>query len=340
MIPKSMKAVVVRNHGDASSLSFESDFPTPPLQPNHVLVKNDLAGLNFIDTYFRSGLYKKELPFVAGQEGAGKVTAISPEAAERGICVGDDVVYMATDAYAEFVSVPIDKVVKLPDGIDAPTAVACMTQGLTAHYLATDALAGLLHEGDWCLIYGVGSGTCQWTAQIAKLLGYRVIGTTSKGKRNVAEETGCDELIVLDEAEGASYADYGSVDIAARVMETTGGRGVKAVIDGVGKSTYEISLSCLSRRGIFVSFGNASGAVPAFPVLRLSPKSAFVTRPKLGDYIVTKEELEARCKDLFGWLKEGKLRMSIDAVFPLDKAAEGHEYLEGGKSRGKILYKI
>uniref|UniRef100_A0A7S4MAY6 Enoyl reductase (ER) domain-containing protein n=2 Tax=Odontella aurita TaxID=265563 RepID=A0A7S4MAY6_9STRA len=340
MVPETMKAVVVRKLGDASVLSVEDNFPTPSLQQNHVLVKNELIGLNFIDTYYRSGLYKKDLPFVSGQEGGGKVVAISPDAQKSGIVVGDTVVYMSFGSYAEFCLVPVDKMVKVPDGVDMGTAVACMTQGLTAHYLVTDAHAGLLGEGEWCLIYSVGSGTCQWAAQMAKIRGYRVIGTTSEGKKDVAKEAGCDELIVLDEAHDGSYADYASVDILAKVMEITGGQGVKAIIDGVGMSTTEISLSCLARRGIFISFGNASGAVPSFPVLRLTPKSAFVTRPKLGDYIATREELDGRCRDVFNWLKDGKLRLGIDTVFQLDKAAEGHEYLESGKSRGKVLLKI
>ena len=174
----------------------------------------------------------------------------------------------------------------------------------------------------------------------AKIRGYKVIGTVSKGKADIAEGLGCDELIVLDEVPGASYEDYESVDIVERVKEVTGGEGVKCVIDGIGKSTVDISIDSLARRGIFVSFGNASGAVPAFPVLRLIGKSAYVTRPKLLDYVVTRDELVWRADEIFGWLKEGKLKVAVDTVFPLDEAAEGHKYLEAGKSKGKVLYKI
>jgi len=175
---------------------------------------------------------------------------------------------------------------------------------------------------------------------MAKNRGFKVIGTVSKGKEDVASTLGCDELIVLDEVPGTSYEDYESVDIVGKVKEVTGGEGVKCVIDGIGKSTVDISIDSLARRGIFVSFGNASGAVPAFPVLRLIGKSAYVTRPKLLDYVGTREELLWRAEEIFGWLKDGKLKVSVDTAFPLDEAAEGHKYLEAGKSKGKVLLKI
>jgi NADPH2:quinone reductase len=196
----------------------------------------------------------------------------------------------------------------------------------------------LIKPGEWCLIHGVAGGTCQWAAQMAKIIGFKVIGTAPIGKRDVAEGTGCDELILLKEAPGTAYEDYESVDIVAKVKEITGGEGVKCVIDGIGKATMDISIDSLARRGIFVSFGNASGAVPAFPVLRLIGKSAYVTRPKLLDYTVDRKELLWRSGEVFGWLSEGKLKVSVDTVFPLDQAAEGHKYLEAGKSKGKVLY--
>merc|ERR1712161_70891 len=146
--------------------------------------------------------------------------------------------------------------------------------------------------------------------------------------------------IVLDEVSGTAYEDYESVDIVGKVKEVTGGEGVKCVIDGIGKSTVDISIDSLARRGIFVSFGNASGAVPAFPVLRLIGKSAYVTRPKLLDYTTSREELVSRADDIFGWLNDGQLKVSIDTTFPLEQAAEGHLYLEAGKSKGKVLYEI
>eukprot|EP00527_Entomoneis_sp_CCMP2396_P009777 CAMPEP_0198136750 /NCGR_PEP_ID=MMETSP1443-20131203/361_1 /TAXON_ID=186043 /ORGANISM="Entomoneis sp., Strain CCMP2396" /LENGTH=336 /DNA_ID=CAMNT_0043798021 /DNA_START=156 /DNA_END=1166 /DNA_ORIENTATION=+ len=335
-----MKAAVIRETGDASVLKVEPDFPTPTLGANQVIVKNEFAGINFIDTYHRKGLYARDLPFVGGQEGGGTVAALSDEASAAGIKIGDRVAYSVLGTYSEYTAVPVAKLLPVPDEIGLDVATSCVVQGLTAHYLTTSAHADLIKPGEWCLIHGVAGGTCQWAAQMAKLRGFKVIGTAPKGKRDIAEPLGCDELILLDEVEGTSYEDYESVDVAARIKEVTGGAGVKCVIDGIGKATVDISIDALAQRGIFVSFGNASGAVPAFPVLRLIGKSAYVTRPKLLDYVVTREELVWRANEIFGWLKEGKLKVAVDTCFSLDQAAEGHIYLEAGKSKGKVLYKI
>ena len=181
---------------------------------------------------------------------------------------------------------------------------------MTAHYLTHSAHAGLVKPGEWMLIHGTGSGTCQWAAQMAKLRGYKVIGTCSESKQDIARATGVDELIVYKEAPGTSYEDYSSVDLVPKVMEITGGEGVKAVIDGIGLATWETSIEVLARRGIFVSFGNASGAVPAFPPLRFINKSGFLTRPKLNDYTVTREELLSRANDIYGWINKGDLKVA------------------------------
>jgi NADPH2:quinone reductase len=335
-----MKAAVVRETGDAHALKVETDFPTPTLKPGQVIVKNQYAGINFIDTYHRKGMYARDLPFIGGQEGGGTVAAVSEEAKNQGIKVGDRVAYSVFGSYAEYTAVPAAKLLPVPEGVGLDVATSCVVQGLTAHYLTTSAHADLIKEGEWCLIHGVGGGTCQWAAQMAKIRGFKVIGTCSKGKEEISRKLGCDDLIVLNEVAGTSYEDYESVDIVKRVMEVTDGKGVKCVIDGIGKSTVDISIDSLAHRGIFVSFGNASGAVPAFPVLRLIGKSAYVTRPKLLDYTVTRDELVWRANEIFGWLKEGKLQVSVDTVFPLDQAAEGHLYLEAGKSKGKVLYEI
>jgi len=339
-VPSTMKAAVVRETGDASALKLEHDFPTPEMKPGQVIVKNEFAGINFIDTYHRKGLYARDLPFIGGQEGGGTVAAVSDEAAAEGVKVGDRVAYSVFGSYAEYTAVPAGKLLPVPADVGLDVATSCVVQGLTAHYLTSSAHAGLIKEGEWCLIHGVGGGTCQWAAQMAKIRGFKVIGTCSKGKEAASRELGCDELIVLDEVSGTAYEDYESVDIVAKVMEVTGGKGVKCVIDGIGKSTMDISINSLAHRGIFVSFGNASGAVPAFPVLRLIGKSAYVTRPKLLDYTTSRAELVERADDIFGWLKDGKLNVSVDTTFPLDQAAEGHLYLEAGKSKGKVLYGI
>lgn len=334
-----MKAIVIREHGDTSCLKVETDFPKPVLEKGQVLIHNAFAGLNFIDTYYRTGLYNRgPLPIVAGQEGGGVIVEISPDV-DSGLKVGERVAYMGFGSYADYTKVDANQVVRVPDDLPLELATACMVQGLTAHYLVTDATAGLISQGEWCLIYSVGSGTCQWAAQMAKLRGFKVIGTTSKSKQEQAVQSGCDELIVLESSPGKSYAIY-TDEIVDKVMEITSGHGVKCILDGVGRSTLDISIKCLARRGIFISFGNASGAVPPFELLRLTPKSAFCTRPKLGDYVATKEELLKRCQDIFGWVRDGKIKVSVDKIFDIDQAAEGHRYIESGQSKGKILYKI
>jgi len=339
-VPSTMKAAVIRETGDADALKIETDFPTPKMGAGQVIVKNQFAGINFIDTYHRGGLYPRELPFVGGQEGGGEVVDVSEEAAAQGIKVGDRVAYSVLGTYCEYTAVPAAKLLPVPDEIGLDVATSCVVQGLTAHYLTTSAHADLIKEGEWCLIHGVGGGTCQWAAQMAKQRGFKVIGTAAKGKADVAKETGCDELILLDEVPGTSYEDYESFDIVERVKEVTGGVGAKCIIDGIGKSTVDISLASLAQRGIFVSFGNASGAVPAFPVLKLIAKSAYVTRPKLLDYVRDRKELLGRADEIFGWLKDGKLKVAVDTTFPLENAADGHRYLEAGKSKGKVLYEI
>jgi NADPH2:quinone reductase len=276
-IPESMKAVVVKANGDVNALIFDTEHPVPKIAENQVLIKNEYAGLNFIDTYYRSGLYKKPCPFVPGQEGGGVIVAVG-SGVDSNIQVGEKVVYIAlVGSYCEYSAVPAAKVIKIPSKITIEKSLACMVQGLTAHYLVTDATAGLIEKDEWCLIYSVGSGTCQWAAQMAKLKGYKVIGTTSKTKAGAAPKA-CDHLIVLETAKGMTYADYESVDIPKAVMEMTGGQGVKLILDGVGNATSDISISCLARRGIWISFGNASGSVPPLSILKLTPKSAFCTR--------------------------------------------------------------
>merc|ERR1719313_3013243 len=338
-VPKTMKAAVIRETGPAENMLVESDYPVPELKDGQVLVNNEFAGINFIDTYHRSGLYARDLPFVGGQEGGGKIAAVTPAAEAQGYKVGDRVAYSILQTYSEYSAVPAAKLLPVPDNVGMDVAVACVVQGMTAHYLTTSAHADLVKPGEWMLIHGVSGGTCQWAAQMARLKGYKVIGTAAKGKADVAKATKCDELILLDETPGTAYEDYTSVDIVAKVMEATGGEGVKAVIDGIGKNTVDISIDSLARRGIFVSFGNASGAVPPFPVLRLIAKSGFVTRPKLLDYTVDRAELLKRADEVFGWLAAGELNVSIDKTFDLDDVVEGHKYLEAGKSKGKLLYK-
>lgn len=340
-IPNTMKAVVVRELGGPDSLLYETDFPVPSdLEVGQVLIQNECTGLNFIDTYYRSGLYKQNVPFIAGQEGAGIIVKKHESVKDDNLKVGDRVVYSTLGTYCEFTKVPASKVIKIPVEISIEDALCCIVQGMTAHYLVTDAMAGLTQPGDWVLMYSVGSGTCQWACQLAKLYGYKVIGTTSQSKITAAAKAACDHLIVLDTEDGKGYTNYSSVDIHQKVMEITNGEGAKCVVDGVGKSTAEISVKCLARRGLWISFGNASGAVPPFSLLKLTPKSGYVTRPKLGDYVATEEERRSRAKQIFEHLSDGTLKVQVDMVLPLSEAEKGHRYLESGKSKGKILFRI
>jgi NADPH2:quinone reductase len=337
-VPSVMKAAVVREPGAADALKVESDFPVPEIAAGQVLVKNAFAGINFIDTYHRSGLYARDLPFVGGQEGGGEVVAVGSDV--KDVKVGDKVAYSVFGSYAEYTAVPAAKCLPVPDDVPMDVAVSCVVQGLTAHYLTSDAHAQLIQPGEWMLVHGVGGGTCQWAAQMAKIRGYKVIGTCAKGKGDIGKATGVDELILYDEAPGTAYEDYESVDGLAKVLEITDGAGCKAVIDGIGKATLDMSLGSLAQRGIFVSFGNASGAVPAYPPLRHIAKSSFMCRPKLLDYTRNREELLYRSNEIMGWLQSGQLKVSVDTSFPLDQAAEGHKYLESGASTGKVLYRI
>lgn len=340
-VPTTMRAAVIRTTGPVENMKVENDFPVPALKPGQALIKNQYSGINFIDTYHRSGLYARELPFIGGQEGGGEVAATTPEAEAQGIKVGDRVAYASVfQTYAEYSAVPAAKLLPVPDAVPLDVAVACGVQGLTAHYLTHSAHAGLVKPGEWMLIHGVGGGTCQWAAQMAKIRGYKVIGTCSRSKEAVGKATGVDKLIVFEEAPGTSFEDYSTADIVKEVMEATDGKGVKCVIDGIGLNTWETSIACLATRGIFVSFGNASGAVPAFPPLKLIAKSGFLTRPKLNDYSITREELMERANDIFTWLQDGRLKVTVDKAFSLDDVQEGHNYLEAGKSKGKVLYKM
>lgn len=338
-IPDQMKAVVVREHGGLEILKYDEESWSVPkrLEKGQVLVKNEYSGLNFIDVYYRSGLYTKELPFILGQEGGG--TVVKKHRSVIDVEVGDKVVYLASGTYCEYTRVSEDKLVKVPNQLTIEAAITCMMQGLTAHYLVTDAQAGHSKKGDWILIYSVTSGTGQWAAQIAKLQGYRVIGTTSITKRDIIPKDWIDELIILDTLDGKVCSDFDSVDIVQEIMDITEGKGVACVLDGIGKNTSDISVNCLTRRGLWLSYGTASGPVPPMSLFKLTKKSAYCSCPKLGDFICTKEEFRNRAQNVFEAVILGDLNVRVDLIVPLENAREGHAYLEGGRSKGKVLFK-
>lgn len=319
-----MKAILVQEHGGAEVLQY-TDVPDPENGPDDVLVKVHAAGVNFLDVYHRTGLYPQNLPLVPGQEGAGVVVTVG--SAVHTVKPGDRVAWASgPGSYAELVSVPASRLVKIPRAITDETAAAAMLQGLTAHYLATSTFP--LKKGDTCLIHAAAGGVGLLLTQIAKLRGARVIGTTSseeKAKR--AREAGADYVI-----------RYAVNDVAEEVRKITGDRGVDVVYDAVGKATWDSSIDSLHPRGMMVSYGNASGPVPPFEPLLLSRKgSLFLTRPTLVNYIATRDEFEARTNDLAKWIKDGRLKVHIERTMPLAEAAEAHRALEGRKTSGKVL---
>jgi NADPH2:quinone reductase len=319
-----MKAIRIHRTGGPEVLQYE-DTDAPKPGPQQALVKIEAAGVNFIDIYFREGLYKTDPPFTNGQEAAGTVTEVGAEVS--GIRPGDRVAYTGVQgSYAEYAAVPADRLVKLPDGIDTRTAAAIMLQGMTVHYLTHSTFA--IQPGHAALIHAAAGGVGLTLVQVAKMRGARVLGTCStKEKAERVRRAGADEVIL-----------YSEQNFEEEVKRLTGGRGVDVVYDSVGQATWEGSLNCLRPRGMMVSFGNASGPVPPVPPLTLTAKgSIFLTRPSLIHYISQREELEQRSGDLFSWLQSGKLKVHIGGEFPLSQAAEAQTQLAGRQTSGKLL---
>jgi NADPH2:quinone reductase len=319
-----MRAIRIHETGGVEKIRAD-EIPAPAAGPGEVRIKVEAAGLNFIDTYKRSGLYAVKLPHTLGQEAAGIVTAVGAEVTD--FRAGDRVASAAVNgAYAEEATIPAAQAVKVPDGVNAQLAAAVMLQGMTAHYLATDTFP--LKNGDVALVHAGAGGVGLLLIQIARLRGARVIATVGNDeKARLAREAGAEAVCV-----------YTRENFAEAAKAFTGGRGVDVVYDGVGKETFEGSLNSLRPRGMLVSFGNASGAVPPFAPLLLSQKgSLFFTRPTLAAYTQTPAETRARAADLFGWIAAGKLKVRIGATFPLSAAADSHRALEGRATTGKVL---
>jgi NADPH2:quinone reductase len=319
-----VKAIRVHASGGPEVLEYE-DVPEPGPKPGEAVVRIDAAGVNFIDTYQRSGAYKIPLPCVLGQEGAGTVTAVAPGV--TGVKAGDKVAWTGIlGSYAESHAVPADRLVALPAGVTTRQGAAIMLQGMTAHYLATSTYP--LKAGDTCLVHAGAGGVGLLLTQIAKLRGARVITTVSTDeKAKLSREAGADHVVL-----------YTSQDFEEEVKTITGGKKVQVVYDSVGRTTFDKSLNCLAPRGMLVLFGQSSGPVPPFDAQALSQKgSLFLSRPTLVNYISTREELQQRSSDLFGWIAAGRLRLRTEFEFPLKDAAEAHRALEGRKTTGKVL---
>jgi NADPH:quinone reductase len=321
-----MHAVRVHQFGGPEALVYE-EVDDPRAGPGQAVVRIEASGLNFIDVYHRTGFYKLPAPppFTVGQEAAGTVIAIGDGVSE--VAVGDRVAYCGIQgAYAEQAAVPAARLVKLPDGVSTRQGAAVMLQGMTAHYLACSTRP--LQPGDACLVHAAAGGVGQLLCQIAKLRGARVFATVStEDKAELARQCGADEVIL-----------YSRQEFEVEVKRATAGRGLQVVYDSVGRTTFDKSLACLEPRGMMVAFGQSSGAVPPLEVGRLAALgSLYLTRPTLGHYIATREELAARASDLFGWLAAGKLEVRIGAELPLRNAADAHRALEGRQTTGKVL---
>ena len=319
-----MQAIRVHQCGGPEALVLDT-LPTPVPGPGEALVRVLAAGVNFIDTYHRSGAYPLPLPIGIGREGAGIVEGLGP--GDSPVAEGDRVAWAgAGGSCATEAIIPADELVSLPAGLDEDVAAAVMLQGLTAHYLTRSSYP--LRPGDTCLIHAAAGGVGQLLCQMAKSAGARVIGTVSTAeKASIAREAGADETI-----------DYTKQDFVEEVRRLTGDAGVQVVYDGVGKDTFSKGLDCLAPRGYMVLFGGASGPVaPLDPPVLMHKGSLYLHRPKLGDFVATRDELVTRAAELFGWVQSGKLRVNIAATFPLSEAPAAHELLVSRKAAGKIL---
>ena len=326
LLPARMTAVRISEYGGPSALTVES-IPLPVPSPSQVLVQIHHAGINYIDTYHRTGLYPNPLPLTIGREGSGVVVQLGADVKE--VVLGDRVVFFAQGAYAQYVAVEASAVFRLPDNVDTKTAAAVYLQGLTAHYLTTTTYP--IKKGDWVLVHAAAGGTGSLVVQMAKLRGATVIGTA-----------GSDEKVTIARAAGADHViNYNTTDFVAEVKRLTNNVGVHVVYDGVGAATYEKSLKSLRKLGYLVCFGNASGPVPPIAPLDLTKYgSVFLTRPTLADYIATRSDLVARASELFAWIASGSVKIRVAKLLPLERAREAHELLEGRSVAGKIVLEV
>lgn len=319
-----MRAVRLHETGGPDVLRVE-EIPDPVPADDELLIDVEFVGVNFIEIYQREGLYPRPLPCTIGAEAAGTVRSVGQ--AVSGFKAGDRVVSQnVKGAYAERAVVPASRAKQIPAGISTKTAAAVWLQGLTAHYLSSTTFP--LQHGHRALVHAAAGGVGLLLCQMAKRRGATVFGTASTpAKRALAHEAGATEVI-----------DYTSQDFAVEVKRLTNNAGVNVAYDSVGKSTFDRSLDCLMRRGMMVLFGQSSGPVPPFDPQILNRKGSLIlTRPKLDDYMATRNELDARANELFSWIERGELSVRIGAEFPLDKAADAHRALEGRKTTGKVV---
>jgi NADPH:quinone reductase len=319
-----MKAIQVKHPGGPEALELV-ELPIPQPKSGEAVVKLSAAGVNFIDVYQREGRYTVPLPFIAGQEGAGVVTAVGEDV--KSVKPGDHVAWTTVQgAYTEYAALPVARLVAVPPGVSDREAAAAMLQGITAQYLAYDTFP--LKRGHTALIHAAAGGVGLLLVQMAHNLGVRVIGTVStQGKAKLAQAAGADDIIL-----------YTQADFEAETKRLTGGRGVDVVYDSVGKDTFEKGLNVLRARGCMVLFGGSSGAVkPLDPLVLTQKGSLFLTRPSLSHHILSTDELRSRSAAVFGMIAGGQLKLRIEHMYPLAEAQQAHRDLEGRKTTGKLL---
>lgn len=321
-----MKAMRVHEPGGSEKMMWE-EIDTPQPGDGELLVKLESCGVNFIDTYQRSGLYPMPLPFTPGNEAAGVVEAVG--GGVSGFATGDAVCYTGVvGAYTEMAIVPAEKAIKCPDGISTEAAAAVLLQGMTAHYLSHDTYP--LKSGDWCLVHAGAGGVGLLLIQMAKALGANVISTVStEEKAELAKGAGSDHVIL-----------YTKQDFEEETLKIVGERKLDVVYDSVAQTTFDKGLNLLRRRGLMVLYGASSGPVPPFELGTLNGKgSLFVTRPSLIHHTFTRHELESRAGAVLNMVSSGKLNVRIGATFPLAEAKTAHDALEGRQTTGKVLLK-
>lgn len=320
-----MKHIIIYEQGAPEVMRYE-DAAIPEPGAGQVRLKIEAVGVNYIDTYQRGGAYKVPLPFVLGQEAAGVVDAVGDGVTDFKVGDRAGFGFGVSGAYSEYAIAPADKLIPIPDGTPTRLAAAALLQGMTAHYLTHSTFP--LHAGHTALIHAAAGGTGQLVVQMAKRRGARIIATAgSTEKVEIVERLGADAVI-----------NYSTQDFEAEVKRLTDGAGVDVVYDSVGAATWEGSLNCLKRRGMMVLFGQSSGGVPPFDPQILNAKgSLYLTRPSLAAYTATRAELLERAGDVFAWIADGSLKVSVQHEFPLARAAEAHIALTGRKTTGKIL---
>jgi NADPH:quinone reductase len=322
-----VKRISVDAHGGPESMKLV-EAPAPVPEAGEALVKIAFSGVNFIDVYFRTGLYKAEMPVALGSEASGTVERVGSGVTE--VAPGDRVAYaMVRGSYAQYAIVPAAQLVKVPDAVDLQTAAAVMLQGMTAHYLTHSTFP--LVKGNTCLVHAAAGGTGGLLVQMARQRGARVFGTVStEAKAQEVRSLGADETII-----------YTTQDFETEVKRLTNGRGVDVVYDSVGKTTFDKGLNVLRSRGAMVLFGQSSGPVPPFDPAVLSQRgSLFLTRPSLAHYLAGRDELLWRAGDLLNYVASGAVKVRISKMYPLAEAAAAHRDLEGRKTMGKLLLKI